>query len=61
VVKKKYTLTSGAVKARHIRDAVVDCLGDINVATEKHETRIEEVKTTDAHAEEEWAMIASAL
>jgi hypothetical protein len=39
----------------------VDCLGDINVATEKHETRIEEVKTTDAHAEEEWAMIASAL
>jgi len=34
-------LTDGTVKARHIRHAVIDSLGDINVATETFESRIE--------------------
>ena len=34
-------LTDGTVTASHIRDAVIDSLGDINVATETYESRIE--------------------
>jgi len=34
-------LTDGTVKARHIRDAVIDSLGDINVETETYESKIE--------------------
>ena len=34
-------LTNGTVKARHIRDTVIDSLGDINVESETYESRIE--------------------
>ncbi len=34
-------LTDGTIKARHIRDAVIDSLGDINVETETYESKIE--------------------
>lgn len=34
-------LTDGTVKARHIRDTVIDSLGDVNVETETYESRIE--------------------
>ncbi len=34
-------MTDGTVKARHIRDADIDSLGDINVETETYESRIE--------------------
>ncbi len=34
-------LTDGTLKARHIRDAVIDSLGDINVETETYESKIE--------------------
>ena len=34
-------ITDGTVKASHIRDAVIDSLGDINVQTEIYESRIE--------------------
>jgi uncharacterized protein (DUF342 family) len=34
-------LTDGTVKARHIRDTVIDSLGDINVESETYESKIE--------------------
>jgi uncharacterized protein (DUF342 family) len=33
--------TDGSIRARHIRDAVIDALGDINVETEAYESKIE--------------------
>lgn len=33
--------TEGSIRARHIRDAVIDALGDVNVETETYESEIE--------------------